>query len=241
MHGNWFYLPPIGLPLLACWIYIILVQRFEKRQAWEFEIGSFVFTEVSVGFIFGGAFIAAMWALLWVVGLYAVHQGVWTHWFDDMVFDSYISAVLEELAFRAVLLRIFARIWGVKYGVLLSSLLFGLAHFTHGSWLGILGIVVNAGLAMGLLYVITGRLWMSISMHLGFDFIETSVLGVGSDRGFLVSAPKVGVASWLTGGHFGPDAAIPGMILGLIINLVLWRIAFRRPTSPASQPPEISL
>ena len=71
---------------------------------------------------------------------------------------------------------------------------------------------------------------MSIGMHLGFDFVETSLLGVGSDHGFLVSHPKVGVADWLTGGTFGPDAAVPAIILGLLVNIVLWRVAFRTGT-----------
>jgi membrane protease YdiL (CAAX protease family) len=127
-----------------------------------------------------------------------------------------------------VILRIFARAWGARTGIILSSIIFGLAHFAHGSWLGILGIIINAGITMGLLYVITGRLWMSIGMHLGYDFIETSVLGIGSHHGFLVNTPRAGVAAWLTGGMFGPDAAVPGMILGLLINVVLWRYAFRR-------------
>jgi hypothetical protein len=234
LRGNWFYVPPIALPLLACWTYALLVRRFERREPWEIQLGPPALFELPVGFLFGGAFITVMWLILLSVRLYNAHRGVWTHWFSDLVFDSYISAVLEELAFRAVMLRIFARVWGVPAGVVLSSILFGLAHFTHGSWLGILGIIVNAGLAMGLLYVITGQLWMSIGMHLGFDFIETSVLGVGSNHGLLVNTPKAGAAAWLTGGTFGPDAAVPAMIFGLVVNAVLWRIAFRRRQSSAS-------
>lgn len=240
LQGNWLYVPPIALPALGCCVYAILVRRFEKREVWEFEVGPSLFVEGLMGFLFGGVFIAGMWGVLWAVGLYNVHRSVWSHWFNDMVFDSYVSAVLEELAFRGVLLRIFARLWGTRTGVLLSSLLFGLAHFAHGSWLGILGITVNAGVALGLLYVITGRLWMSIGMHLGYDFIETSVLGVGSKHGFLVSTPKTSSATWLTGGAFGPDAAIPGIVLGLAMNAVLWWVAFRKPEVPVLQTIRVS-
>lgn len=81
---------------------------------------------------------------------------------------------------------------------------------------------------MGLLYCVTGRLWMSIGMHLGYDFIETSVLGIGSNHGFLVNIPKQGEAAWVTGGSFGPDASVPAMLVGLLINVVLWRLAFRQ-------------
>ena len=228
LRGSWSYLLPIALPLLACCVYAILVRQFERRTPWEFQINSQLLSEVPFGFLFGGAFITGMWLVLWIFRLYFTHRGVWSRWFDDLVFDSYISAVLEELAFRAVILRIFARVWGARTGIILSSIIFGLAHFAHGSWLGILGIIINAGITMGLLYVITGRLWMSIGMHLGYDFIETSVLGIGSHHGFLVNTPRAGLAAWLTGGTFGPDAAVPGMILGLLINVVLWRYAFRR-------------
>jgi len=64
-------------------------------------------------------------------------------------------------------------------------------------------------------------------MHLGYDFVETSVLGVGSYHGFLLSEPTSSMPAWLTGGSFGPDAAVPAMILGVIINIWLWRLAFR--------------
>jgi uncharacterized protein len=228
LRGDWAYLPPIALPMLACYLYVLLVRRFERRRPVELQIGRTFFFELPVGFIFGGAFIAAMWALLWSLRLYSTHRGVWTRWFDDLVFDSYISAVLEELAFRAVLLRVFARAWGAKTAILLSSLIFGLAHFSHGSTLGVLGIILNGGITMGLLYMITGRLWMSIGMHLGYDFIETSVLGINSNHGLLINTARPGMAAWLTGGSFGPDAAAPAILLGLVINAFLWRHAFKR-------------
>lgn len=228
LRGNWVYLPPIACPLLACWIYSLLVRQFERRTPWELQIGPRMLSDLPLGFLLGGAFITGMWLVLWGCRLYFAHRGVWSRWFSDFVFDSYISAVLEELAFRAVILRILARVWGVRTGIILSSIIFGLAHFAHGSWLGIFGIIINAGIALGLLYVITGRLWMSIGMHLGYDFIETSVLGIGSHHGFLINVPKPGAATWLTGGTFGPDAAVPAMILGLLINLALWNYAFRK-------------
>lgn len=228
LRGNWLYIPPILLPLLACLIYVVLVRRFERRAPWEFRIGVPMLAELPVGFVFGGALITTMWLILCGLGLYGAHRGVWTHWFSDLVFGAYISAVLEELAFRAVVLRIFSRLWGVRAGVVLSSILFGLAHFSHASWLAMLAIILNAGLAMGLLYVMTGRLWMSIGAHLGFDFVESSVLGIGSHHGLLVNTPKAGAAAWLTGGTFGPDAAVPAIVFGLAINVVLWRLAFRR-------------
>ncbi len=236
LHGPSAYLLPIGVPLLASGLYILLVRRFEKRAAGEFRIDRTTLPALAIGFCAGGFFIIAMWLLLYAVGLYRVQLGPWTQWFDDLIFDSYISAVLEELAFRAVLLRIFAGLWGVRSAVLLSSVLFGLAHLSHGSWLGILGIAVNGGILMGLVYVMTGRLWVSIGLHLGYDFIETSILGVGSRHGLLLSQPKQGTAIWLTGGTFGPDAAVPAILVGLIFNLWLWHKVFSTGSFHKTQP-----
>lgn len=238
LRKDWSYIPPIVIPALACCVYALLVRRFERRKPWEFAVDFGTLSEAATGFLFGSIFITSMWALLWGLGLYTIHRGVWTHWFQVLVFNSYISAVLEELAFRGVLLRIFSRMWGARTAVLLSSLLFGLAHFSHGSWLGMVGIIVNAGVTLALLYVITGRLWMSIGMHLGYDFVETSVLGVGSKHGFFHSMARPDAAAWLTGGTFGPDAAIPGILLGIVINVILWRVAFRR--RPAGRVDEVS-
>ena len=172
LRGNFAYLPAIAVPVSTCCLYALLVHRFEERKVWELQASPAIVSEVTLGFVFGGVFIAAMWGLLCALDMYSVHRGVWTRWFEDFVFDSYISAVVEELAFRAILFRIFARLWGVRNGVLLSSLLFGLVHITHGSWLGVLGIAINGGITMALLYVITRRVWMSTGMHLGYDFME---------------------------------------------------------------------
>ena len=226
LKGSSAYLLPIGVPLLALGLYVLLVRRFEKRAAVEFKLDRTTLPAVAIGFCAGGIFITAMWLLLYLTGLYRVQPSTWTQWFDDFIFNSYISAVLEELAFRAILLRTLTRLWGVRPAVLLSSALFGLAHVSHGSWLGILGIAVNGGILMGLVYVVTGRLWMSIGLHLGYDFIETSILGVGTVHGLLLSQPKPSATTWLTGGTFGPDAAVPAIFLGLIFNLWLWRRVF---------------
>ncbi len=65
LRGNWFYLPPIVLPLLACWVYAILVRQFERRAPWELRIGPRLLSDVPFGFLLGGAFITGMWLVLW--------------------------------------------------------------------------------------------------------------------------------------------------------------------------------
>jgi membrane protease YdiL (CAAX protease family) len=72
--------------------------------------------------------------------------------------------MLEELAFRAILLRLFPRASGPLPGLVLSSLLFGLAHLSHRAWTNAAEIAFNVGLLMGLLYMTIGHLWISMAL-----------------------------------------------------------------------------
>jgi hypothetical protein len=131
--------------------------------------------------------------------------------------------MLEELMFRAILLRILSRALGLRYGLALSAALFGLAHLNHVDWLAATSITINAGLSLGLLYMATGRLWIAIGMHTAWDFTEDSFLGVNSNNGLLRSIPVVGRSELLTGGQFGPDASIFSLLLGVLLaGAIVW-------------------
>jgi membrane protease YdiL (CAAX protease family) len=179
--------------------------------------------EIVVGALIGFILLCTLTALLWSLGLYQVQMNHWQHAFDSFVFNSYLSGLMEELMFRAILLRILGRAFGVLWGLVLSAVLFGIAHLTHGDWLAVVGIAINAGLTMGLLYMATGSIWMSIGLHTAWDFTEDSLLGVNSHNGLLRSTPVTGKPELLTGGQFGPDASILSLLVGvLLVAAILW-------------------
>ncbi|THD51222.1 type II CAAX endopeptidase family protein [Phenylobacterium sp.] len=215
------------LPVLTTLIYAAAVRRFEKRAVTEFAIGNAPL-ELAIGGLLGFGFIAAILLLLWSLGLYQVHAGHWKRWYDFFLFNSYISGVLEELAFRAILLRIFARMIGPVGGLVISAALFGAAHAGHAPLVASLQIALNSGLVTGLLYMVSGRLWLAIGLHIGLDFTEWSLLGVGDKSGLLAISPVPGHSALLTGGAFGPDGSILAnvvalpMILG-ILAYIAWR------------------
>jgi uncharacterized protein len=221
--GGWLHLPPdssyfivLGIPLLAFVGYAILINAAEKRKALEVLPHRGMVVELSVGALLGFVMLCAMTTLLWALGLYQVQEGHWRRIFDSFVFNSYLSGMLEELMFRAILLRILGRAFGLRWGLALSAVLFGVVHLTHGDWLAALGITINAGLSMGLLYMATGRLWMSIGLHTAWDFTEDSLLGVNSHDGLLHSIPAPGKPEVLTGGQFGPDASVLALFVGAL-------------------------
>lgn len=226
--SSWLHLPrsanyPIVLllPIAAFVLYAFAVRKAERRFASEVLPSFCMLGDLIIGGLFGFLMVSAMLGLLLALGLYHVEWHRWRHAFDAFLFDSYLSGMMEELLFRAILLRILARAFGARWGLLLSSILFGLAHLTHGTWLAALGIAINAGLPMGLFYVATGRLWMSVGLHIGWDFTEGSILGVNNPDGLLRSTPIAGQSNILTGGTFGPDVSVLAYIVGIIAVLTL--------------------
>lgn len=88
------------------------------------------------------------------------------------------APVVEELVFRGILLQRWAVKWGLRSGVIASSVLFGALHFNNPIGLTLFGLV------MGLLYVRTQSLWVPIGCHalnnlaaVGIDWISQVASG----------------------------------------------------------------
>jgi membrane protease YdiL (CAAX protease family) len=80
---------------------------------------------------------------------------------------SVTAGICEEIAYRGFLLAYFAAVAGLWPAVAVSSLLFGLGH----AYQGIRGVLKTSavGLAMALLFVLTGGLWAPMLVHAVVD------------------------------------------------------------------------
>ena len=134
----------------------------------------------------------------------------------------------EELLFRGYRLQNISD--GLKpiWGVLLSSLWFGIVHLgnpnTDAKFFVASGIFL-AGVFLAYGYLSTKQLWLPIGLHIGWNFFE----GVGF--GFPVSGLDIyrltritvdGPTLW-TGGAFGPEAGLvvlPGFLLGTVLIFI---------------------
>ena len=212
-HG---YAVAILIPVAMLLLYAGAVRLWEHRAVTEFALSKAPL-ELIAGAAIGFAFITLVLLLLWALGLYSVAPGHWQHAFHYLVFNAYVSAMLEELAFRAILLRIFARMFGPMAGLVISAALFGLAHASHASPVAIAELVINGGMFLGLIYVVSGRLWLAIGAHVAYDFTEWSLMGVGDKDGLLAVAPVPGHPAWLTGGEFGPDGSVLAAVVGVLL------------------------
>lgn len=109
----------------------------------------------------------------WVQSLHSIIEQTLLPLFKDVgvlgiALVALFAGIGEELLFRGVFQAGLEQWLGSVVGLIIASLLFGLAHYvTHAYFL----FTVVAGLYLGLLYQWTGNLLVPILVHALYDFI----------------------------------------------------------------------
>ncbi|MGZ9223813.1 MAG: CPBP family intramembrane glutamic endopeptidase, partial [Anaerolineales bacterium] len=106
------------------------------------------------------------------------------------------------------------------WGVIISSAVFSLLHLAnpHTTWMSAAGIFF-AGVYLAYAYIRTRQLWLSIGLHIGWNFFEGVAFGFpvsGLDIYALTQIKVHGPELW-TGGAFGPEAGLivlPALLVG---------------------------
>lgn len=134
----------------------------------------------------------------------------------------------EELLFRGYRLQNITDGLNPLWGVLLSSLWFGVAHLgnpnTEAKFYVASGILL-AGVFLAYGYISTKQLWLPIGLHIGWNFFEGVGFGFpvsGLDIYHLMRITISGPDLW-TGGGFGPEAGLvllPGLLFGAVLVYV---------------------
>lgn len=151
-----------------------------------------------------------------------------------------IVAINEELTFRGYQLKNLAEGFTSKninpqsaiiLAFLFSSALFGLAHVAspNSTIVSTLNIIL-AGLVIGLPYLLTGELGLSIGLHLTWNLFQGTVYGFtvsgNSPTTHLFSIQQNGPNLW-TGGAFGPEGGLMVLVwtivgCGLTLLWIKW-------------------
>ena len=117
----------------------------------------------------------------------------------------------EELLSRGYHLQTIASGINLFWGVVISSAVFGLLHLgnPNATWVSAAGIFF-AGVYLAYGYIRTRQLWLSIGLHIGWNFFEGVVFGFPvSGLGHLrVDRINVHGPELWTGGAFGPEAGL---------------------------------
>jgi membrane protease YdiL (CAAX protease family) len=155
----------------------------------------------------------------------------------------WIAAVVEEVAFRALLFRILEEGVGTRAAAAGSAVIFCAAHLTNNdvSWVTLLSVTL-AGLMWAGVFALSRNIWVAAAHHCCWNatiFLSGAPLS-GENWRALAPLETVSHGSVLwTGGGFGPEDSLVNVAVSIAICAVLWRLAWRRGrVSPAGRPQE---
>jgi uncharacterized protein len=231
---------------LATWI----ARRFLDRRSFVslgFRLDRHVGLDLAFGFLLPAVLFGLIYAFEAGMGWLtfqgtALQNGSWGGAFWGLLAGLVLFIIVgyqEELLSRGYHLQNLADGLNLPWGILLSSSVFALLHLANPSadWVSTLGILF-AGFFLAYGWVRTGKLWLPIGLHIGWNFFEGTVFGfpVSGTGGFNFIHQTVAGPKLITGGGFGPEAGLvvlPAMALGAV---AIWWYTRRRPVEMPPKP-----
>lgn len=222
--------PPLLCAALCIAGYALYVRKVEKRQLAELSRAG-AGPELGAGLAIGGAaFLVAIGALMASGVFHIVGVNRWTALLSP-ISELILVAFFEEILFRGIIFRIVEKSLGSWLSLLLSAILFALAHLPNAG-ISVLGVAVTAvaGLMFGAAYLVTRRLWLAVGIHFAWNFMSDAVFSLPSSghpaKGLLQG--QLAGPEWLSGGAYGIEASLLTLIVIGAATLWLLMAADRR-------------
>lgn len=217
--------------LVGVAVYIAHVRVIERRPLVELAPRGAA-GELAWGLALGIALFVVTAGILVLIGMGRIERGdglaaiaPWLLWVAG-------TATFEEILFRGVLFRILEQWLGSWVALAISAALFGGLHAANASASAgsTFAIAIEAGVLLGAAYMASGRLWLPIALHAGWNLAQLGLLGVQrpghSTRG--VWSSRFTGPTLLSGGDWGPEISILAVALCLATAVALFTIAKRR-------------
>ncbi|MBL0142914.1 MAG: CPBP family intramembrane metalloprotease [Betaproteobacteria bacterium] len=134
-----------------------------------------------------------------------------------------LVSVFEELLIRGVIFRIAEHAWGSWRALMLSTLVFVVAHLPGD--ISVMGVLVTAAasLAFTAAYQLSQRLWLPIGMHFAWNYLFSAVFSVPvsghAAEGWLHGA--MSGPAWLSGGAYGVEASASALLVWSLASALL--------------------
>ena len=222
----------LGTVLLVTW----LARRFLDKRPF-LDLGLRLvrgwWAELLFGAALGGVLMAGIYLVEWTAGWlefegFAWQRMGWNSLLPPLAAAFFTYAVVginEELMVRGYVMQNLAEGLNMFWAVVISSVVFGLMHLgnPHASWLSSLNLALaGAFLASG--YLVTRSLWLPIGLHFGWNLFQGTVFGfpVSGTGGFHLIRQTVAGPEWATGGPFGPEAGLTGLLAMVVGMGLIW-------------------
>lgn len=148
----------------------------------------------------------------------------------------FIGAAFEETLFRGYILQTLFRSNHIIFGIILTSVLFALAHSNNPNvnQIGLINTVL-AGIWFGVAYLKTRSLWLAFGLHLSWNWFQGAFYGINvSGLSEIAPNPLLRIVdsgpTWLTGGNYGIEGGITCTIAIIISTVLIWFLPILKPT-----------
>ncbi len=168
----------------------------------------------------------------WLVGVKVATPSL-NHWeFTQNLVNNvllfFVAPLVEEIAFRGVILEQVARRSNTVTGVIVSSLLFGLVHLMNGQLdlLSTTQLVVSGflmGTLLSLAYLWAHSIWANFTLHATYNLILTLIpvqASLSHDWPFQLIFTSH--HQLMTGGQYGSDCSLPYNLAYLVMIGLFW-------------------
>lgn len=243
----WFVL--LGLSAtLAAFISRKYVDK-ESLTSLGLHFNKLAFLDVIIGVVIGALIMTGMYFTLLYSGLIKFEGFSW--WMGSvgadlnfrttgiyvmlgMILQFTIVAWWEEITFRGIFLQNISKGLGRTWGVILSTIIFGLIHLGNPDATVLsTALIMVVTLQLVYAYLKSGQLWLPIGLHLGWNFFQASIFGFsssGRSSPTMLTQSPIG-PDWLSGGDFGAENSI--LIIPFTLGsvfLIQWWIGKTRAT-----------
>lgn len=228
--------------------YIGAVRAVEKRQPTEVPAtGSG--RELLLGGLLGTGAVCVVVGLLAAFGMYTVDGTQSIGVLGVAIGSAAMAGTVEELALRGVVFRLLEQRFGTWTALAASAALFGGLHLVNpgATLVSAAAIALEAGVALGLAYVATRRLWVPIGLHIAWNAVEGGVFGSPTSGEVIdgVLRSHLSGPAWVSGGSFGIEGSALTVAVFLVVSGFFLRSArrngrmvpARRHRGPASHRP----
>ena len=231
--------PAFAAVTLLCILWVFI---FERRGLGAIGLNGGFFGRFLRGYLVGLGFLGAVVGIIAYLGGYEV-EGAGSLAMTAlipigvMLVAFIIQGSTEEILFRGWLMSLISSRHGAFWGVLVTSVLFGVLHGSNippgqALYLGMANIVL-VGLFLGIYAFKEGSIWGVCGFHAAWNWLLGVGFGLEVSGGLIVEQPLIvdlassnSVDWWITGGPFGPEASIVTaavFVTGCVIVLIFGR------------------
>ena len=228
--GGYEIITAIGVAAIFVGIFELFRKYVEGERATELALVPAI-TELPAGILIGVAVFSTIVAVIAAFGGYRVIGYHDASVLVPALAVAILSGFTEEIFFRGFFFRLTEKWLGTWWALGLSAALFGALHLgnPNATLLAAVAIMLEAGIMLAAIFMLTRRLWMAIGLHAAWNFAQGGIYGIPVSGGAMdgVLRPDIRGSDLLTGGAFGAEASLPAIVVATAFGLAVLYLAWR--------------